>query len=79
VGLELQNAPGRLAAALTAAASAGANLTKVQSRPIPGQPWSFIFFLDAVVQNRPSADILIDRLRAVCLQVKELGRYQPAF
>jgi prephenate dehydratase len=79
VALELQNAPGRLAAALTAAASAGANLTKVQSRPIPGQPWSFTFFLDAVVQNRPAADILIDRLRAVCLQVKELGRYQPAF
>lgn len=78
IGFEVADAPGSLAAALTAAASAGANLTKIQSRPIPGQPWSYTFFLDAMVPSRPAADALVTGLRAVCRRVKELGRYPPA-
>jgi prephenate dehydratase len=78
LGFEVENAPGRLAAAFTAAASAGANLTKVQSRPIPGQPWSYSFFLDALVRNRVAADMLVDCLRAVTVRLKELGRYPSA-
>ncbi|MGI8771640.1 MAG: prephenate dehydratase [Acidobacteriaceae bacterium] len=77
-GFQVEDAPGRLAAALTAAAGAGANLTKIQSRPILGQPWSYTFFFDAVVQSPQAADALVERLRAACLRVKELGRYRPA-
>jgi prephenate dehydratase len=76
VGIELRHATGSLASALTDVAQTGANLTKIQARPIPGQPWVYRFFLDCVLPGG-QADALLERLTAVCLRVKELGRYQP--
>jgi prephenate dehydratase len=76
VGIELRHVSGSLASALTEVAQTGANLTKIQARPIPGQPWVYRFFLDCVLPGA-QVDALLERLVACCLRVKELGRYEP--
>jgi prephenate dehydratase len=76
VAIELRHVPGSLASALTEVARTGANLTKIQARPIPGQPWLYRFFFDCVLPGA-QADALLERLAPVCSRVKELGQYQP--
>ena len=40
IAFTLENRPGSLVAALTALSAVGTNLTKIESRPVHGKPWS---------------------------------------
>jgi prephenate dehydratase len=44
--LQLNDEPGSLARALTHFADANINLTKIESRPIIGKIWSYVFYID---------------------------------
>jgi len=46
VAFETADTPGALVKVLNAFAEAGINLTKLESRPIPGDPWNEMFFID---------------------------------
>jgi prephenate dehydratase len=70
--------PGTLVGALEVLASEKANLTKIQSRPVHGQPWHYVFYVDCLVTGHEMADRVLEGLRAYCSVVKELGRYQAA-
>jgi prephenate dehydratase len=70
--------PGTLVAALQILAAEKANLTKIQSRPVHGQPWHYVFFVDCQVQDVEMADRVLSELKAHCSVVRELGRYQSA-
>jgi prephenate dehydratase len=70
--------PGTLVEALKILAAEQANLTKIQSRPVHGQPWHYVFFVDCLVDGVPMADRVLSALQQHCSRVLELGRYQSA-
>ncbi len=74
----VQNRPGTLVAALQVFASLNTNLTKIESRPVHGQPWQYIFYVDYQLGTLDIADSALRQLRPFCSMVKELGRYKAA-
>jgi prephenate dehydratase len=74
----LENKPGTLVKALEKLAAAGADLTKIESRPVPGKPWEYIFYVDVRYAEPAVADKALAALQAHCPMVKELGRYKAA-
>ena len=74
----VEHRPGTLVAALQVLADAGVDLTKIESRPVPGSPWEYIFYVDFRFGSVDGAERALDGLRAHCRMVKELGRYAAA-
>jgi prephenate dehydratase len=74
----VENRPGTLVAALEVFAGQGTNLTKIESRPVQGKPWQYVFYVDYQLSTQVRADIAFDLLRQHCSMVKELGRYRAA-
>jgi prephenate dehydratase len=74
----VENRPGTLVKALQVFADHGANLTKIESRPVQGKPWQYVFYVDYQTLSRPVADAVLQRLKFLCWMVKELGRYRSA-
>jgi len=70
--------PGTLVRALDGFARAGVNLTKIESRPVPGKPWEYVFFVDVRFERLEQIDGAIEELSRHCQMVKELGRYIAA-
>ena len=71
--------PGTLALALSALAERGINLTRIESRPLLGKPWEYIFFMDAEGHEKepPMSDALED-LKRTSDHIKILGSYPRA-
>jgi len=78
LAFSVEHRPGTLLAALEAFRSAGLNLTSIESRPVPGSPWEYVFFVDLRFDDPAKLDEALHSLRACCQMVKELGRYRAA-
>ena len=78
VAFSLENRTGSLVAALSALSAMGTNLTKIESRPVQGKPWEYIFYVDCQIGSCEEGARALDALRAHCGMVKELGRYREA-
>jgi prephenate dehydratase len=74
----VDNRPGTLVAALEVFANQGTNLTKIESRPVKGRPWQYVFYADYQLTTQVRADVALEMLRQHCSMVKELGRYRAA-
>ncbi len=70
--------PGTLIGVLEVFRDAGLNLTKIESRPVHGRPWEYIFFVDVRFEDPAQANNAVTALRAQCDMVRELGRYRAA-
>lgn len=67
---------GALLRCLEVLAGSGHSMTKLESRPRPGRPWEYLFFLDFegnVADPRTAA--ALDELRSAALYIKILGSY----
>ncbi|MDE1154964.1 MAG: prephenate dehydratase domain-containing protein [Acidobacteriaceae bacterium] len=78
VAFVVEHRPGSLVRALEAMADAGVDLTKIESRPVPGKPWEYVFYVDFRFRREEQADTALQALRAVSGMVKEIGRYVAA-
>ncbi len=74
----IEHRPGTLVAALERLAAAGVDLTKIESRPVPGSPWEYVFYVDIRFNQREKADSAVAALQQHCRMVKVLGRYRAA-
>ncbi len=75
LAFDLPHRPGSLQHALARLAGQGADLTRIESRPVPGRPWEYMFFVDLRVASAEGADAVLHTLTEVSHSVKELGRY----
>jgi prephenate dehydratase len=74
----LENRPGTLVEALQVFAARGTNLTKIESRPVQGKPWEYVFYVDYQLSTQARAESVLELLAQHCSMVKELGRYRAA-
>jgi prephenate dehydratase len=78
VVFELRHQPGALLRALEPFARRGLNLLKIESRPIPGRPWEYRFYLDVRAHaGAPLSEALSDLQRASS-RLRVLGHYPSA-
>jgi prephenate dehydratase len=71
-----RNVPGALFRALSAFALRDLNLTKIESRPLRGKPWEYLFYLDFLGRvDAPSAQNALDHLRELADFLRVLGCY----
>ena len=75
LAFSVENRPGSLVEALSELKQLGTNLTKIESRPVHGKPWEYIFYVDCQIRSREEGDRALEALRPHCAMVKSLGSY----
>jgi prephenate dehydratase len=78
LAFSLEHRPGTLVAALSELSAIGTNLTKIESRPVPGKPWEYIFYVDCQIQSVEHGKSAVESLAPHCSMVKDLGCYREA-
>ncbi len=67
---------GSLHAVLKVLADHRANMTKIQSVPMIGEAWRYIFFIDFIFEKYEDLSIITDQLTAHTVGLKILGKYR---
>lgn len=74
----LKNIPGCLHKCLSIFAIRDIDLFKIESRPIPGSPWQYLFYLDFEGDINDEAQArALSHLREITAFIKVLGSYPP--
>jgi prephenate dehydratase len=78
IGFALNNVPGVLFKALSVFALRDINLTKIESRPLRGHPWEYVFFVDILRGDDEPSRNALHHLGEIAEFVKILGIYPAA-
>ncbi|MDR0409614.1 MAG: 3-deoxy-7-phosphoheptulonate synthase [Spirochaetaceae bacterium] len=75
----VKDEPGSLYKCLKILSEEGINLSKLESRPLLGQPWNYLFYVDvSIPQNAQVFENALERLRAATGVFHFLGRYRAS-
>ena len=72
--ITLEHKPGSLLAVLSALYQEGCDLTKIESRPVRGHPFEYLFYLDII--HPLGASAIKDTILPLTSSLKILGEYQ---
>lgn len=67
---------GSLSKVLTVLAFYGVNMTKIQSNPVVGHEWEYIFYVDLSFRNYTRYVQSISAVRPLCASLRILGEYE---
>ena len=74
-----RNMPGALFRSLSAFALRDLNLTKIESRPLRGKPWEYLFYLDFIGHvSHPVSQNALRHLAELADMLRILGCYPVA-
>jgi prephenate dehydratase len=68
--------PGALFKSLAVFALRDISLSKIESRPVKGRPWEYVFYADLKCGQTPAAENALRHLEEICPMVKVLGIYK---
>lgn len=73
------NEPGALFACLKILSERGINMSKLESRPIPGKPWRYMFYVDITIPEEEKVfDLAMDELKTKTEDFRFLGAYRAS-
>ncbi|HZW94806.1 MAG TPA: prephenate dehydratase domain-containing protein [Candidatus Eremiobacteraceae bacterium] len=78
IAFKVRNVPGALFKSLSVFALRDITLSKIESRPIRGRPWEYVFYVDFLRGDDEPARNALRHLREVAEFVKVLGIYPAA-
>ena len=78
IAFSVKNSPGALFKALSVFALREINLSKIESRPLPGRPWEYVFYVDFMRGDDEPARLALRHLSEIADWVKVLGIYRAA-
>jgi prephenate dehydratase len=68
--------PGALFKVLAVFALRNISLSKIESRPVKGHPWQYVFYADLKSGRTAATDNALKHLQEICPMVKVLGMYK---
>jgi prephenate dehydratase len=78
IAFALKNVPGSLFKALSVFALRDIDLTHIESRPIRGRPWEYVFYADYLRGNDEASQNALRHLAEIAQFVKVIGVYPEA-
>jgi prephenate dehydratase len=78
IAFALKNVPGALFRSLSVFALRDIDLSKIESRPMRGRPWEYVFYVDYMRGRDEAAENALRHLAEVAEFVKVLGIYPAA-
>lgn len=78
IAFSVKNIPGALFKALSVFALRDISLSRIQSRPVRGRPWEYVFFVDFLRGDDEAARNALRHLAEISHFVKVLGTYRAA-
>jgi prephenate dehydratase len=78
IAFSVKNIPGALFKALSVFALRDISLSKIESRPVKGHPWEYVFYVDLLCGPTKQAEHALRHLAEITNFAKVLGVYPAA-